>query len=237
MNHNRKMKTTQKIEGPIFIGRSYAEYLKFFNLDGNYLENRSVLDCAAGASSFTSHMNQLGYDSQAVDILYGEEAQLLAKRCMEHLNILVDAISPLEDHFKWDFFRDVEGLRKHRCRACRDFINDYQKNKNNSYIKADITRLPFKDNSFDLVLCSHLLFIYDHRLNYEFHLKSVQEMMRVAREEVRLYPLVKHKKKKSGFVEKIINELSPRADIRLVEVDYEFRRGGNQMMQIITARN
>lgn len=229
------MKSDQKIVGPIFIGRSYDEYLKFFNLDGYFLKNKSFLDCAAGASSFTCHMNQKEYDSRAADIVYGEEAQKLARRCSDHLNILIEALLPLQDHFRWSFFSDLEDLRKHRSTACQDFIIDYQKNKNKSYIKADITRLPFKDNSFDLVLCSHLLFIYDHRLNYDFHLKSVQEMMRVAKEEVRIYPLVKHKKKKSIFVKRIINDLAPQADIRIVKVDYEFRRGGNQMMQIKVA--
>ncbi|MCK9151193.1 hypothetical protein MXE27_04445 [Methanobacterium alcaliphilum] len=58
-------------------------------------------------------------------------------------------------------------------------------------------------------------------------------MIRVAKDEVRIYPLVKHKGEKSAFVEKIINAFSSKHQINVVKVDYQFRKGGDEMMQII----
>lgn len=226
------MKNKFKIKGPIFIGRSYQEYLKFFHLEHGCLENNRVLDCAAGASSFTAHMNRKGYDVIAVDILYHQDPGFLQRRCEEHLNALVEALSQMEGHFVWSFFQDMNQLREHRMKVCRDFSQDYRAGRGERYIKADLTSLPFKDNTFDLVLCSHLLFIYDHRLSYEFHLNSIKEMLRVASKELRIYPLVKSKGEKSPFVKKIMEELQETVKIEILKVDYEFRKGGDEMMKM-----
>lgn len=63
------MENPSKIEGPIFIGRGWKEYLKFFNLEEQQLKIIKILDCAAGASSFTAYMNMKGFNITAVDIL------------------------------------------------------------------------------------------------------------------------------------------------------------------------
>ena len=75
-----------KIEGPIFIGRSWAEYLKMFDLDLEKLNNKKILDCAAGASSFTDFLSKNGIDASAVDLLYDKDPEFLKRRCQEHLH-------------------------------------------------------------------------------------------------------------------------------------------------------
>lgn len=225
------MENKFKIKGPIFIGRSFEEYLKMFNLDLQKLRDKKVLDCAAGASSFTARMTENGYVVKAADILYDKEPSFLQHRCREHLTVLVDALADLEGHFVWDFFKDLNDLKQHRMNSCSEFFEDYKNNRTN-YLKADLLNLPFKDNSFSLVLCSHLLFIYDHRLNYNFHINSVKEMLRVTKDEVCIYPLVKHKSIKSEFVKRIKQDLDKNANIKIEKVDYEFRRSGNEMMKL-----
>lgn len=220
-----------RVEGPIFIGRGWDEYVKMFNLDLDELKGFNFLDCAAGASSFTSRMSGLGFDVNAVDLLYGEDYQVLSERCREHLDALVDSLSKVEHMFVWSFFSSVEELKDHRSLACKEFINDYR-NHGERYVKADISCLPFNDNSFKMVLCSHLLFIYDHRLDYRFHLNSIREMLRVSSDELRIYPIVKNRGKRSLFVERVIDDLVD-ATVEIVDVDYEFRRNGNEMMRII----
>lgn len=200
-----------------------------FNLNSDDLVDGKFLDCAAGASSFTAEMSKRGYDIRAVDILYNEEPNVLCDKCNEHMEILVEGLGSV-DHFVWSFFRDLKDLKKQRIHACIEFIEDY-KNHRNRYIAADLTALPFEDNNFKIVLCSHLLFIYDHRLDYEFHLKAIKEMVRVSSSELRIYPLVKNNEMKSEFVKRIIDDL-PEVDADIVKVDYEFRKGGNEMIKI-----
>ena len=40
------------------------------------------------------------------------------------------------------------------------------------YVEAELPTLPFADRSFDLALCSHLLFLYSVQLGEEFHRDS-----------------------------------------------------------------
>lgn len=220
-----------RVKGPIFIGRGWDEYVKMFDLDLCELKGVNILDCAAGASSFTAHMSDLGFDVKAVDLLYGEDHQVLRERSREHLNALIDSLTKADHIFVWSFFSSVEELREHRNLACKEFIEDYRTHRDR-YIKADISCLPFKDNSFKMVLCSHLLFIYDHRLDYDFHLNSIKEMLRVSSDDLRIYPIVKNRGKKSLFVERIKDDLVD-ASLEIVDVDYEFRRNGNEMIRII----
>lgn len=227
------MKFQTKIEGPIFIGRSWAEYLKMFDLDLEKLKGKKILDCAAGASSFTSFMSKKGYDITAVDLLYDKDSKFLKNRCEEHLKALIVALEKIEGEFVWSFFKSLDELKNHRMESCKDFNNDYKTNKGKRYLKADLTQLPFPDNSFHTVLCAHLLFIYDHRLDWNFHQKTVEEMVRVSSNEVRIYPLVKNKGKKSIYVDKLIQNLPEALETQIVKVDYQFRRGGNEMLRII----
>ena len=55
-----------RIKGPIFIGRTWLEYLKMFDLSSEELAGGKILDCAAGASSFTAEMSKRGFDVTAV---------------------------------------------------------------------------------------------------------------------------------------------------------------------------
>jgi hypothetical protein len=222
--------TIKKIEGPIFIGRTWKEYMKMFNLKGEDLFNGRILDCAAGASSFTAEMSKQGYDVTALDILYNEDLDVLYDKYHDHMEVLIEGLASVNS-FVWNFFSDVEDLKDKRDHAFRKFIKDYRTH-NERYIKADLTNLPFPDNCFSMVLCSHLLFIYDHRLDYTFHLNTIKEMLRVTSKEVRIYPLVKNKGLKSDFVKHIIKDLHD-VDIKIVKVDYEFRKGGNEMMRIV----
>jgi len=219
-----------RIKGPIFIGRTWFEYLKMFDLSSEELAGGKILDCAAGASSFTAEMSKRGFDVTAVDILYNEDPDVLCDKCRYHMKILVEGLGSV-DHFVWSFFNDLEDLKNQRNQACREFIDDYRNQMGRKYITADLTRLPFEDNRFSMVLCSHLLFIYDHRLDYEFHLNSIKEMLRVTSRELRIYPLVKNKGIKSEFIEPIINDLQD-FEVNIVKVDYEFRNGGDEMITI-----
>lgn len=227
------MKFQGKLEGPIFIGRSWAEYLKMFDLNLKKLHGKKLLDCAAGASSFTSFMSKNGFDVTAVDLLYNESPDFLNNKCKEHLEALVVALGHMDNEFSWSFFNNLNELKSHRIESCNEFSYDFKLNKGKNYICGDLRKLPFSDDSFEMVLCAHLLFIYDHRLDWNFHQKAVEEMIRVSSEEVRIYPLVKNKGIKSIFVDKIIQHLPETVETEICKVDYQFRRGGNEMLRII----
>jgi len=219
------------IEGPIFTGRTWREYLHMFNLNLEELEGKSILDCAAGASSFTPIMHKLGFDVKAVDILYSESPRKLYKMCEEHLKILKEALEKKSSYI-WKFYKNPDEMFRERLEACKIFISDYRIGRGERYVRADLRRLPFPNNSFDFVLCSHLLYIYDHRLDWKFHYDSIREMLRVCKGEVRIYPLVKEDGEKSIYLERTFNSLPESVNAKIEEVDYIFRPSANEMLCI-----
>ena len=98
------------------------------------------------------------------------------------------------------------------------------------YVAASLPELPFPDRSFDLALCSHLLFSYADRLDREFHLASILELVRVAA-EVRVFPLVPMGLAENPGLPEVIAELEAMHVHAVVRpVDYEFQRGGHSML-------
>ena len=170
-----------------------------------------------------------------VDMLYDTDPELLKNRCMEDFYTLLRVHFDLESKVDWSFFRNSGEMIKERVMGYHKFLEDYKKRIGEIYVKAQLPHLPFQDEQFSLVLCSHLLFLYEDRLNYQFHRESVQEMLRVTSDEVRIYPLVRLRGEgnRSSFVNRIINDLKNSDEFKIVPVDYRFRKGGNQMMKII----
>jgi hypothetical protein len=69
-----------------------------------------------------------------------------------------------------------------------------------------------------------------------FHHASVKELCRVAR-EVRIFPLLALGGDRSPFVDSCVGALREAGhDVSIEHVPYEFQRGGNQMMRILTSR-
>ena len=64
-----------------------------------------------------------------------------------------------------------------------------EQSKAKRYVYNELPKLSFKDNSFDLVLSSHFLFLYSEHLSLQFHIDSILEMCRVSTKEVKMSTL------------------------------------------------
>ncbi len=47
------------------------------------------------------------------------------------------------------------------------------------YIPVTLPSLPFMNEEFDILLSAHFLFMYADRLDYQFHIETVKELLRV----------------------------------------------------------
>jgi hypothetical protein len=100
------------------------------------------------------------------------------------------------------------------------------------YIVGELPTLPFADQSFDLALCSHLLFLYSDQLGEAFHHQSLRELCRLAG-EVRVFPLLALGGRRSPFIDSSIARLADSGhEVTIEIVPYEFQRGANQMMRV-----
>lgn len=214
-------------------GRSFDEYRAMFALNENDLQH-SILGCGDGPSSFNAEMTRRCKRVTSVDPVYRFGAEEIAQRIRETAETVLHQVETNSENFVWENIPSIEALETIRMAAMRDFLDDYEKGrKEKRYIEASLPDLPFEDNRFDLVLCSHFLFLYSVHLDLDFHLNSVLEMCRVGN-EVRIFPLVDLKNSRSVHLEPLTETLQRQGFACEIEpVAYEFQKGGNEMLKII----
>jgi hypothetical protein len=222
------------IDGIAFIGRTYAEYMSIFDLDETLLGRGPVLDCAAGPSSFTAEASKKGFDVTACDINYNQIPLDLFKKGVRDISHVFNKFDEADHLYTWDFYRDKEHVVSHRKMALGGFVKDFTRNKKSGrYVHSELPSLPFNDNTFSLALVSHFLFLYCDRLDFDFHLLCINELMRVCSEEVRIFPLVGLDAKTYIQMDNIMASLvSGGWEVEITKVPFEFQRGANQMMKI-----
>ena len=218
----------------VFIGRTYFEYLRMFDLNESDLKLGRVLDGAAGPSSFTAEATAKGFDATACDMLYCHPVETLADKGrmdIEHTFRKVDDVPHL---YVWKYYKDRQEIIGLRHKALGAFARDYEEEiREGRHIKAELPRLPFPDRTFTLVLSSHFLFLYGDRLSLDFHVESLMEMMRVCSGEVRVYPLQGLDAKPYPHMEELLLRLrSEGLQGELVPTSFEFQRGANTMLTL-----
>ena len=213
-------------------GRSAAEYQAMFGLDGPDLGGR-LLGCGDGPASFNAEMSAQGRAVVSIDPLYAVSAAGIERRIGETFDEVMDQVRRHPEEFVWTDMRSVAELGRRRMAAMRRFLVDYPKGKaEGRYLEASLPDLPFDDDAFDLALSSHLLFIYSGEFDLGFHIRSLEEMLRVA-VDVRVFPLLQIGGTPSPHVEGVVDEFRSRGlEVRVERVAYEFQRGGNRMLRL-----
>jgi len=225
-------KTGLELERIVFIGRTFEEYLDMFSLTPDELKGRTILDCPAGACSFTAIGSQKGLDITACDIAYYHQGEDLKNKGLQDIEHAMENMEKAKGNYKWDYFEDIEELKAHRLDALHACANDMRENSER-YIPVTLPELPFKDKEFDIILSAHFLFMYADRLNYEFHLETLHELLRVAKEEVRVFPLVDLEGKRYKHLNKVMEHLHEKGFYaEEVNVSYEFQANADSMLII-----
>ncbi|MDF2903087.1 MAG: hypothetical protein K0S25_725 [Bacillus sp. (in: firmicutes)] len=229
---NAEQSTKLDLERIVFIGRTFEEYLDMFFLSKGELQGKKILDCPAGACSFTAIANKSGLDITACDIAYYHSGEDLKNKGLQDIEHAMEHMQKAQNNYKWDYFKDIEGLRNHRLSALQDFANDMRESSGR-YIPVTLPSLPFKNEEFDILLSAHFLFMYADRLDYQFHIETVNELLRITKEEVRIFPLVDLEGKRYEHLDKLISYLDVKGCIvGEVEVPYEFQANANSMLKI-----
>ncbi|MEC1723099.1 MULTISPECIES: class I SAM-dependent methyltransferase [Bacillaceae] len=224
--------TKLDLERIVFIGRTFEEYLNMFSLSVKDLKGKKILDCPAGACSFTALGNKSGLDITACDIAYYHSVDDLENKGLQDIDHAMAQMERAKNNYVWGYFKDIEGLRKHRLSALKDCATDMRKSSER-YVPVTLPSLPFKDGEFDVLLSAHFLFMYADRLDYQFHVSTLNELLRVTKEEIRIFPLVDLEGKRYEHLDKLIHNLAVNGyRIEEVKVPYEFQANANSMLKI-----
>ncbi|MGH1492932.1 MAG: SAM-dependent methyltransferase [Acidimicrobiales bacterium] len=212
-------------------GRRFVEYRAMFDLTENDLGGR-ILGCGDGPASFNAEATAAGFEVVSVDPIYRFSADDIRSRVEEVFDDMIDQTTSNAADFTWGHgVVDLDDLTQKRRTAMEGFLGDYERGQAEGRYRAEkLPSLPFEDGSFDLALCSHFLFLYGEQLSTEFHLDSLVELCRVAK-EVRVFPLLELGSLPSRHLDRVqsrLDELGVSTHIRTV--DYEFQRGGNRLL-------
>lgn len=221
-----------ELDRVIFIGRTFDEYMKMFGLNEQDLQGEKVLDCPAGACSFTAHAHSLGMDVTACDMAYTHSMQSLREKGSDDVEYAMKGVAKARDKYRWDYFKDVEDLREHRLTALTECTN-HMETFPERYVPAMLPALPFADQQFDLTLSAHFLFMYSDRLDQDFHLKTIKELLRVTKKELRIFPLVDLEGERYAHLDQVKATLTERGySVSEVRTTYEFHSNAHTMLVI-----
>lgn len=216
----------------VLWGRSFDEYIAMFALSEEDLKRR-ILGVADGPADFNRVATAQGTQVVSIDPIYHLAPEVIDRQIEKSSEIVRRHVEETRDDFVWNRFRTVEDLFAARIGTMRRFLADFPAGlAEQRYQPGGLPKLDFKDHRFDLALCSHFLFLYSKAFDLDFHLRSIGELLRVAT-EVRIFPLLNLIGERSQHLDPVIATLSTEgfhAEIR--KVDYEFQKGGNEMLVV-----
>jgi len=222
-----------KLENIVPWGRSMKEYMAMFNLSKEEIRSKKILGCGDGPSSFNTEVDLEGGEVVSIDPLYGYSKKEIMQRIDEVTDDVMAQVKANEEKFVWKNIPDADTLLDLRIEAMMEFLMDYEEGQEEGrYVNASLPNLPFEDDSFDLALSSHLLFLYSDHLDEAFHKEAIEEMLRVAK-EVRIFPLVTLENEPSPYVDLLVSHLKKRGfRISIEKTAYEFQKGADRMLRI-----
>lgn len=221
-----------KLDNVIPWGRSFEEYVRMFHLTPTDLQ-ASILDCAGGPASFNAEMYRRGHPVISCDPIYQFTAAEISQRIQETYSTVVEGVRANFGCYVWQDIDSPDRLGAVRMAAMEEFLADLPRGlAEGRYRVAQLPDLPFGDRTFNLALCSHLLFSYSDLLSAEFHWQAVRELCRIA-SQVRIFPILNLAGEVSPHLELILQKLQEEGyEVAIEPVSYEFQKHGNQMLKI-----
>lgn len=213
-------------------GRSFDEYRLMFDLSDRDLAG-TILGCGDGPASFNAELTARGGRVISCDPIYVFDESQVRDRFEQAAGPIMTQVRARPENYVWTYHRGPDDLLHNRRDVLETFLSDFPKGRREGrYVAAALPRLPFADGAFDLAVCSHLLFLYSELLSVEFHVISVFELLRVAR-EVRIFPLTALDCELSPHVDRVVEQVRKVGrGVRIVPVEYQLQRNGNQMLRI-----
>lgn len=221
-----------RLDRVVPFGRTLDEYVNIFNLTEADL-NQKILGVGDGPASFNAEATATGKSIISIDPVYEFTGPQIQLRFNDVVDDIIEQVETTPNDWSWSYHQSPQDLRRTREKALRLFLDDYEKGKKDGrYLTEALPKLSFPDQSFDLALCSHFLFLYSEQVDYSFHRTSIYEMLRVS-QEIRIFPLLTLMLERSPHLEPLITDLKENGyTVSIQTVSYELQRGGNEMLVV-----
>lgn len=202
-----------------------------FDLDASHLPRR-ILDCSGGVAGFVAEAASRGSQAFAVDPAYALSRDRLADLGRDDLARGSAIADQYSESFTFDWYGDPQRRLTLRKSALAQFVVDIATNPAR-YVAGQLPQLPFHEASFDLIVCSHLLFTWADQLGLDWHLAALVDLARVAN-EVRVFPTVMQGPGEPvPFWDALMSSLQDEGlSAERRQVPYEFQRGASSMLVV-----
>jgi hypothetical protein len=215
-----------------FWGRTLKDYNSMFNLQ-DVGTNVSIVSIADGPSTTNKELRDKGYKYQSIDPVYGLTKTEIKNYFFESYKFNRHLFYNNKDKFIFTDDSEIEEILDKRQKTFDVFFEDLCINKE-SYLHGKLPEVPLSDKSFDLCLCSNFLFLFEDTFDFNFHIQSIREMLRIAN-EVRLFPLYNREGEISKFLTPMQEYLNEQKIFwQLKDCSYEVYKGRQQFLQIGT---
>lgn len=212
-------------------GRTLKEYKTMFALGEDDLK-KSIASFGDGPASFNVEMTKLKNNVTSFDPIYQFTKEQLISRIEETKDAVIKQTKENKDNFCWNTIKDLDELESIRMYAMNKFIEDFDDGKiEKRYIPHELpNKTDFSDKHFDIGLSSHFLLLYT-QLGLEFHIKALNEMLRICK-EIRIFPILDLDAKESSLLKPLIDYFKKHYDVNIEQTDYEFQKNGDKMLVI-----
>lgn len=220
-----------ELDGIVPWGRTAQEYEQFFDL-ARLVPGARILDCGGGPSSFAAEYAERGFRTVSIDPIFAFSPDAIRGRFDATVDAMVEGMRRAHARLNWSYYGSPEQVVELRRLALSRVLEDRAApTARAAYVCGALPGLPFAAASFDLALCSHLLFLYSEDLSLDFHLRAARELLRVAN-EVQVFPLLDMEGRESSHLEPLVSELAPECEVELLPLAFEFQRGGGRMLRL-----
>lgn len=221
-----------QLENVVPWGRNLQEY-RAMGLYRDEDKHKKILGCGDGPASVNKILSDMEVDITSIDPIYQFTEEQIIQRIEETSSVVSEQLRLNSDDFVWKNIKNVEELISLRLHAMEEFLEDYGTGKvQGRYQHQELPKLNFKDNEFDLAWSSHFLFLYSEHFDEEFHKQAVTEMLRVAK-EVRIFPLLDLKNKRSRYLDAVLKHLEENDyAYEIMQSNYEFQKGATEVLKI-----
>lgn len=224
-----------RLQQVVPFGRSLDEYKKLFNLSPQDLQ-KHILSVADGPASFNAEATRQGASILSIDPIYRFSASEIRQRFDAVVDDIIEQVRCTPNDWVWSYHASPDALKASRVHSLEIFLADFEQGKAEG--RYQVGELPNLDVSgpFDLVLCSHFLFLYSDQVSYDLHRDALFALLTLS-PEVRIFPLLTLMLERSPYLDPLLQELQASGhQVSIERTAYEFQKGGNEMLVVRSAR-
>ncbi len=207
------------------------DYYQMFDLSDQDLTRR-ILDCPGSISSFNAELAQKGVQIVSGDCLYQQSLQAVSDYADSLYRFNCDVLSQHQERVSGHDASVLDTIFNDWLLSKQIFLEDYERGcVEGRYQAMSLPTLPFKDDQFELALCTDFLALSSTAAELSSEV-LVEELCRVA-EEVRVYPLMNAQGDMHEALGPVMLRLQQQNfGVEVREVAYEQQVGGNAMLRI-----